>query len=348
MRLLSLEVTGFRGFASKQHFDLSADALIVVGTNGNGKTSIFDAILWAVSGRVPRLGVDDSLLACRFSETGQMRVSVRLGDRDGASSLTVTRLFDGETTKLSIETSDGVFRGPEAEGRLIQNIWQEAATAASPQESLAVALTRSVYLQQDLVRDFIDSVKPSERFAAVSELVGAGRVTDLQGELEKAKRAWSHASNNKSAELQPLRSRLAAMQSRLAQLVGHPTTQGKVRGEKEWTEWWNEARKIGVRVTEVPMLSGDAGGAIDMALRELDSIRLGAERRKTVLETFVKNCADLEESKHQILHRYGPKSCLFNSSFTAYDPKLLLRRVVSRMCAVCKPNFRTDPSSCEF
>lgn len=294
MRLLSLELTGFRGFSSKQHFDLSADALIVVGTNGNGKTSIFDAILWAISGRVPRLGIDDSLLTCRFSESGQMRVSVRLGDRGGASSLTVTRFFDGETTKLTIETSDGIFRGPEAEGRLIQCIWQEAATAASPQESLAVALTRSVYLQQDLVRDFIDSVKPSERFAAVSELVGAGRVTDLQSELEKAKRAWSHASNNKSAELQPLRNRLTTMQSRLAQLIGHPTTQDNVLGEKEWTEWWNVARKIGVRVTEVSMLSGDAGGAIDLALRELDSIRQGAERRKTVLDTLIQELRGLE------------------------------------------------------
>jgi len=45
MRLHSLEVSGFRGFAAEQHFDLDADAVIVVGTNGNGKTSLFDAIL---------------------------------------------------------------------------------------------------------------------------------------------------------------------------------------------------------------------------------------------------------------------------------------------------------------
>jgi DNA repair exonuclease SbcCD ATPase subunit len=95
MRLLSLELAGFRGFATKQIFDLAADAIIVVGANGNGKTSLFDAVLWAITGRIPRLGSDDSLLACRFSETGQTRVVLRLGQTDGSSQLTVTRVFDG-------------------------------------------------------------------------------------------------------------------------------------------------------------------------------------------------------------------------------------------------------------
>ena len=175
MRLLSLELSGFRGFATKQTFDLDADAVIVVGANGNGKTSLFDAVLWGITGRIPRLGTDDSLLACRFSETGQTRVVLRLGRADAASHLTVTRVFDATGTRVSVETPQGVLRGPEAEGRLIHHIWKEAATAAIPAEALAVALTRSVYLQQDLVRDFIDSATAQERFSAVSELVGAGR-----------------------------------------------------------------------------------------------------------------------------------------------------------------------------
>ena len=93
MRLLSLELAGFRGFATKQIFDLNADAVIVVGANGNGKTSLFDAVLWAITGRIPRLGNDDSLLACRFSETGQTRVVLRLGLADGSLTLTVTRFL---------------------------------------------------------------------------------------------------------------------------------------------------------------------------------------------------------------------------------------------------------------
>ena len=56
MRLVSLKVAGFRGFAHPQTFGLDADAIVIVGANGQGKTSFFDAILWALCGRVPRLG----------------------------------------------------------------------------------------------------------------------------------------------------------------------------------------------------------------------------------------------------------------------------------------------------
>jgi DNA repair exonuclease SbcCD ATPase subunit len=62
MRLLSIELSGFRGFAEKREFDLNADAIVVIGANGNGKTSLFDGILWALAGKVPRLQSDDSNL----------------------------------------------------------------------------------------------------------------------------------------------------------------------------------------------------------------------------------------------------------------------------------------------
>lgn len=293
MRLLSLELTGFRGFATKQYFDLSADAVIVVGANGNGKTSLFDAVLWAIAGRIPRLGIDDSLLACRFSETGEMRVVVRLGHADGGSSLTVTRVFDGTATRVSLETRERVLRGPEAEGRLIQSIWQEAATAESPQESLALALTRSVYLQQDLVRDFIDSVTPQERFKGVSELVGAGRITDLQRELERAKKAWSQASNNKTAELRPIRDRLAAMQSRVAEIKARPVAVEGAIDEQAWNGWWKQVQEIGI--TEAPVTSGEAGGAIDAVIRQLDAVRRSDERKRSVLEALAQELRRLAE-----------------------------------------------------
>ena len=222
MRLVSLEVAGFRGFAGKQTFDFDADAVIVVGANGNGKTSLFDAVLWAITGRIPRLRSDDSQLLCKFSDTGQARVVLRLKQMGDSTPIVITRSFDGDATKVSVETNDGVLRGPEAEGRLIQQIWSEAAVAANPADALAMALTRSVYLQQDLVRDFVDAITPQNRFSAVSELMGAGRVSDLQSEMERSKRAWSQSTNNRAAELRPLYGRLESMEARLAELKMRP------------------------------------------------------------------------------------------------------------------------------
>jgi len=286
MRLLSLELAGFRGFATKQTFDLDADAVIVIGANGNGKTSLFDAVLWAIAGRIPRLGPDDTPLGCKFSETGQARVVLRLGRADGSPALTVTRVFDGTRTTVSVETPEGVLRGPEAEGRLIQQIWKEAATAANPAEALATALTRSVYLQQDLVREFIDSATAQDRFGAVSELVGAGRVADLQAELERAKRAWSLATNSRAAELKPLRDRLSTMESRLAELRARQTSAEAGLDETAWSEWWVRMQAMGLKVSAVPIASRDAAGAIDNAIMQVDAARRAAERRQPLLDAL--------------------------------------------------------------
>jgi exonuclease SbcC len=288
MRILSLELAGFRGFSTKQKFDLNADAVIVVGANGNGKTSLFDAVLWAISGRIPRLGADDVPLVCKFSETGQARVSLRLGRADGSSPLTVTRVFDGERTTVSVETPEGVLRGPEAEGRLIQQIWQEVAAAANPPEALATALTRSVYLQQDLVRDFIDSATAQERFSAVSELVGAGRVTDLQGELERAKKAWTQATNTRVEELRPLRGRLSAVESRLSELKARATSTEAGLDKAAWSEWWGRMQAMGLQVSAVPMISRDATNAIDHAILHADAERRADERRRALLDELTR------------------------------------------------------------
>jgi DNA repair exonuclease SbcCD ATPase subunit len=260
--------------------------VIVVGANGNGKTSLFDAVLWAISGRIPRLGTDGASVVCRFSEAGEARVVLRLSQTDGGSPLTITRIFDGKETRISLETTEEVLRGPAAEGRLIDLIWKEAATAASPGEALAAVLTRSVYLQQDLVREFIDSATQQERFAAVSELVGAGRVTDLQVELERAKKAWTTATNSRAAELQPLRSRLSTMESRLAELKARPAEEDDLV-ESVWTSWWGQLRELGLKVSPAPMASREAAGAIDSAIKQIDSVRRAAERRHQLLDSLV-------------------------------------------------------------
>ncbi len=293
MRLLSLEVAGFRGFATTQSFDLDADAVIVVGANGNGKTSLFDAVLWAIAGRIPRLGADDARLVCKFSDTGQARVAVRLGGAGGSPPLTVTRVFDGTRTSVSVETPEGVLRGPEAEGRLIQRIWKEAAVAANPTDALATALTRSVYLQQDLVREFVESVTAQERFSAVSELVGAGRVTDLQGELERAKKAWSLATNSRASELEPLRGRLSTMESRLAELRARPMLADAGLDETRWSEWWARMQAMGLNVSAVSMTSREATAAIDNAIIVIDAARRAGERRVGTLDALAQELIGL-------------------------------------------------------
>jgi DNA repair exonuclease SbcCD ATPase subunit len=279
MRLVSLEVAGFRGFPQRREFDLNADAVILVGANGNGKTSLFDGILWALSGRIPRLAGEDERLVSLYSETGQARVVLRLKNQDSGHEFAVTRSFDGKEPRVTLETREGLFHGPSAEGRLIDLVWPDAASSSNPREALASVLTRSVYLEQDLVRQFVEAATREERFTAVSELVGAGRVTELQATLEQAKRAWTTVTNQRQEELRPLQERLAKIDARLAEMVSRTLTGPPSISSEEWGQWWTALAEAGVKATPVDPGTREAPAAIDAAIKQLDALRRTSDRR---------------------------------------------------------------------
>ena len=77
MRLRRLAIDGFRGFTSAVDIDMDADVIVIVAENGRGKTSLLDAILWALIGRVTRVAGGDAELISMFSSTGSMSVTPR-------------------------------------------------------------------------------------------------------------------------------------------------------------------------------------------------------------------------------------------------------------------------------
>ncbi len=285
MKLLSLELSGFRGFPITRVIDLNADAVVIVGANGHGKTSMFDAILWALSGRIPRLQNDDSRLVSMYSESGQARVAVTLRENSGRT-FTITRSFDGAEGRISLENSTRMMQGPAAEGAIIDLLWPDAANAADPAEALAAVLTRSVYLQQDLIRQFVESATDQERFAAVSEMVGAGRVTELQASLERSKKAWSTTTNQRSEEARALRERLALLEARLATVSEDASRASAVVTAQEWEEWWSAVQEQVSTIRRVEPNARDASLAIGAAIKELDARSHSTERRLQTLSAL--------------------------------------------------------------
>jgi DNA repair exonuclease SbcCD ATPase subunit len=205
----------------------------------------------------------------------------------------VTRVFDGQETRVSVETVDGIFHGPAAEGRLIELIRPEAATATSPANALATALTQCVYLQQDLLRQFIDSVTEQERFNAVSELVGAGRITDLQLDLAKEKAHWTRATNTRNDESLMLRSRLELVESRLAEMKSRSAQTDGGIDESAWQSWWRRLREIGIGTSPVRMDSREAASVIDSVIKQLEVARRSAERRLQNLDALGRDLAGI-------------------------------------------------------
>lgn len=282
MRLKSLVVGGFRGFPRNQSFDLDADAVIVAGVNGSGKTSMFDAILWGLTGSIARLHGETADVVSKYSPSGEARVEVVLRTDDG-SEMRIVRRFDGRP-HLSVENGIVEVSAPAAEARLLEALWPDAKFAPEPQAALSRSLTRATYLQQDLVREFVESDSEQDRFQVVSELVGVGRVEELQRQLEGSRNNWSRATNVIERDVAPLRSQLAAVRERRARLGSFETD---VVNESALVGWTEGASKF-VGVNGFRRLLGDRSAqGLDRALAALQARQLSEERRAATLDRLL-------------------------------------------------------------
>lgn len=309
MKLRALTVSGFRGFASRHSFDLDASTVILSGVNGQGKTSLLDAVLWGLSGMVPRIGPNDSQLLSLYSASGEMTVSLDVEQTDG-SPLRVTRSYDGQSQALTLEQAEVVTRGSEAQGKLLHLLWPPALVTQKENDALCSAITRGVYLQQDVVRQFIEADDDQQRFNAISELVGTGRVTELQLALERAKTNWTRATNQTIKDNEGVFSRLDQVRAQIERLdAGEPLG---VDIASEWDDWWTRARALGLEATTTPLAgSNDAPRSLDVGIKQLEAVRQSLDRKLhtllSLLEDFrnlpshpAVNIASLEERERHL------------------------------------------------
>jgi DNA repair exonuclease SbcCD ATPase subunit len=299
MRLRTLEVSGFRAFAARQVFDLDADAIIVVGPNGQGKTSLFDAIFWAVAGSIPRLG-DDASVVSLFSDAGEARVALELSEPN-QSAFRIVRSSDGTDSLLSLDVGGETYRGPEATSRLFRLLWPQALSAAKPAEALVSALERGVYLQQDRVRDFIEAQSEQDRFVTVSELIGAGRINELQVALDRSRKAWSQVTNTRGREAEELRTRVDDLELQLAGLGSDAEAAFDVA---RWQRWWAEGQRLGISNVESPSPeAGDAAARIDAAIKEILAHREAEARRRQEAQYLQTALSELPSAPSEDLER---------------------------------------------
>lgn len=275
MRLRAVEIAEFRGFAESQRIEFDPNVTVVHGANGAGKTSLFDSILWALAGSIPRLpeGHEEDVLS-KYGDSGLARVRVELESASGRA-LAVTRTSDGTKSSLTVEDGGDTRRGADAQVALIGAMWPTGGLLEADEAAWSRALTRSVYLQQDDVRRFVESDSDSERFDVVAELLGVGRVTDLQHQLERQRQQWSKVSNERRAALEAERGRLAQNQSRLTSL-----REGPAPSLDTWHDFRARTRAIlpEVRLSPKPDATS-AAQELDTAVRALESSALTARRR---------------------------------------------------------------------
>src|SRR4051794_11052998 len=172
MRPLRLEIKGFTAFRDEQEIDFESleSPFAIVGQTGSGKSSVLDAMTYALYGQVDR--VDERSTREMISQ-GQPRMAVAFEFQVGTERLRVTRSMPRQgQTRILVQRFDG-------------EEWKQAGEAADRVRDAnrmlrkAVGLdfdgfTRSVMLPQGKFSAFM-SGDARERREILTDLLGLGR-----------------------------------------------------------------------------------------------------------------------------------------------------------------------------
>jgi DNA repair exonuclease SbcCD ATPase subunit len=275
MRLKAIAIEGFRGFVDRAEIDLAADVIILHGPNGVGKTSLLDAVLWALTGRIERFA-DKGGPVSLYAREGIARVELTLAANVG--DVVLIRASDGQRDTIRLRHAGEESDGAVAESRLADLLLPHLKDHVAAPTALSNVLTRAVYLQQDLVREFVETDTPAERFCLLNEVIGAGVVLELQQALEKSRNQWSRSTTAfRKEELDPLKSRLDQVTEQLARLNADGTIENIDSRAASEVMFRQAVRLIGQNRLSLAAPPTTSTG-LDRLLREIAAERSRIER----------------------------------------------------------------------
>ncbi len=195
MRPIRLEIEGLTAFADRAEVDFSELQLFAItGTTGAGKSTLIDAILLALFGKVPRVGAqygqliahdkEQILLRLEFAAGGTVYRVARRIRRKGAAQVQLERVLD-DGTAVPIA---GKARDTGAEIERILGIGYDA-------------FTRSVVLPQGQFDQFLRG-DPAQRRKILVHLLGLSRyerMARLAGERHRGLQATADAATQSLA-----------------------------------------------------------------------------------------------------------------------------------------------------
>ena len=196
-RLMSLRVEGFRAYREPQTFDLDASVIVLYGPNGLGKTSVFDAIDYACTGRIGRL------CRTRRSQSDFARIATHLDKTPGSGSVVLavkSDNVDGEEWRLQRSTGDwgtAWIGGQEADRKTVINkLTQASWIDKTPRQQTLDSLFRATHLfsqdEQELLTEFRKGSIIPEAF--ISEMLS---LQDYSDGLSKLKDVLSKLSGHR-------------------------------------------------------------------------------------------------------------------------------------------------------
>lgn len=300
MRPIRLELEGFTSYRQRTELDFSGlDLFVITGPTGAGKSSLVDAITYALYGRVPRVGAEIKDCIAQGIERMQVAFEFAVGDeryrvfrstsRRGQAAIQLERYEDGAWVAL-----EGRVR--EANARMEQLIGLDFE-----------AFTRSVLLPQGQFHQFLAG-KPEERRKILTELL----------RLDVYDRIRSRASHIASESLSLADSIDRRLQEDYAEATPK-TLRARQREAKELSttlaalDTQHDALMTGRRVASQ---LADARGRLDELRQQHEEAHARYEEARELLEKGEQELSDLQERLEAVDEAIGKN---------AYDDQLYAR-----------------------
>ena len=273
MRLSYIDISGFRGFRDRVRVRLEDAFTVIDGRNGVGKSTIFDAVEFALTGTISKYldakasgeTVNDYIWWGGDGPLPSER-HVEVGFRNGAEECSVRRTpfdaVDVDITNVTEKLVDSEF---------------------APKTAIEQLCAATIIRDEHIARLSLD-LKEGERFTLLRDAIGA---IDADEWIRKASRLASEASKRHGAASEEL----DLARDKLSNLVIHLD---EVRAEL------SSASGVGEAMARLRALLGSTAGVNELTIvarNELSRIKTELEQAESILERW----SEIEQLRARVL-----------------------------------------------
>lgn len=203
MKIEKVSVEGFRAFNKPYEFTFNQKLTVILGPNGTGKTSLCDAIEWALLGKLPQYDSDEA----------------------EQEDTIINRNNPKREAKVTVSLNEGKSKAKIERSVVSSKVWKPTRSAKLKLlegEKIEIApetFRATVYLRQEALREFIQA-KPEKRGPVLSSLLGIEFIVALENGIKEAeeliegnKNALQESIEGRQGELEKYREECESLSS---------------------------------------------------------------------------------------------------------------------------------------